>query len=176
MRNTPTNMHATRDASGDTKIWLSTQQRENQRQMWGVFPCCMVRFCHVGHSEAVDRCICFTRKILHGGDWERARPQGSKNVHNFLMTVRPLSWACGHGTEMLLILKNYFCPDNSPIFSDITVQRKVPRFCTRSIQVSATGARSDYDRETKTGAAREKNVTVLNITALPLTLAFALVC
>ena len=60
-------------------------------------------------SEAVDGCICFTRKIQHGGDWERSRPQGPKNVHNFLMTVRPLSWACGHGTEMLLILKkNYF--------------------------------------------------------------------
>ena len=41
----------------------------------------------------------------HGGDWERSRPQGSKNVHTFLMTLRPLSWACGHGTEMLLILK-----------------------------------------------------------------------
>ena len=57
-------------------------------------------------SEAVDWCICFTRKIQHGGDWERSRHQGQKNVHNFLMTVRPLSWACGHETEMLLILKN----------------------------------------------------------------------
>ena len=64
--------------------------------------------CRVVLSEAVDGCICFTRETPHGGDWERSRPQGSKNVHNFLMTVRPLSWACGHGTEMLLILKKYF--------------------------------------------------------------------
>ena len=28
-----------------------------------------------------------------------------------LMTVRPLSYACGYGTEMLLILKKYFRPD-----------------------------------------------------------------
>ena len=66
--------------------------------------------CRVVFSEAVDGCICFTRKIQNGGDWERSRPrpQGPKNVHNFLTTVRPLSWACGHGTEMLLILKNLF--------------------------------------------------------------------
>ena len=64
--------------------------------------------CRVVHSEAVDECICFTRKFQHGGDWERSRPQGPKNVHNFLITVRPLSWACGHGTEMLLILKKQF--------------------------------------------------------------------
>ena len=37
--------------------------------------------------------------------WLRSRPQGPKNIHTFLMTVRPLSWACGHGTKMLLILK-----------------------------------------------------------------------
>ena len=84
--------------------------------------------------EAVDGCICFTRKIQHGGDWERSRRKGPKNVHNFIMTVRPQSWACGHGTEMFLILKNIkFWPDYSPIFSDMTVQRNVPRFCTRSI-------------------------------------------
>ena len=71
-------------------------------------------FSRVVLSEAVDWCICFTRKIQHGGDWERSRPQGPKNVHNFLMTVRPLSSACGHGSEMLLILKKTFltwlCP------------------------------------------------------------------
>ena len=68
--------------------------------------------CRVILSDAVDGCICFTRKIQHGGDWERSRRQGPKNVHNFLliMTVRPLtlSWACRHGTEMLLILKKLF--------------------------------------------------------------------
>ena len=62
----------------------------------------------VVHFEAVDWCICFTRKIQHGGDWERSRPQGPKNVSNFLMTVRPFSWACGNKTEMLLILKKLF--------------------------------------------------------------------
>ena len=61
----------------------------------------------------MDWCISFTRKIQHGSDWERSRTQGPKNVHNFLVTVRPVSWACGHGTEMLLILKKYFRPDYS---------------------------------------------------------------
>ena len=64
--------------------------------------------CRIVLSEAVDGCISFTRKIQHGGDWERSRPQGPKNVQNFLMTVRPLSWVCGHGTEMLLIVKKLF--------------------------------------------------------------------
>ena len=41
--------------------------------------------------------------------WLRAIPTPrSENVHNFLMTVRPLNWACGHGTELLLILKKLF--------------------------------------------------------------------
>ena len=69
--------------------------------------------CRVVLSEAVDGCICFTRKIQHGRDWERSWPQGSRNVHNFLMTVRPLRWACGIETEMLLILKK-------PIFDLMT--------------------------------------------------------
>ena len=59
-------------------------------------------------SEAVDWCICFILEIQHGCDWERSRPQGPKNVYSFLMTMRPLIWACGHGTEMLLILKKIF--------------------------------------------------------------------
>ena len=38
-------------------------------------------------------------------------PQGMKNIHNFLQTVRHLT---GHVAEMLLILKkNYFPPDYS---------------------------------------------------------------
>ena len=49
------------------------------------------------------------------------------------MTMRPLSWACGHGNEMLLIKNKYSRPDYSPIISDMTVQRNVPRFCRRSI-------------------------------------------
>ena len=60
--------------------------------------CTQAGFSRVVLSEAVDSCICFTQKIQHGGDWQRSRPQWPKNVHNFLMTVRPLSWACGHGT------------------------------------------------------------------------------
>ena len=69
----------------------------------------MISSCRIVLSEAVDGCICFTWKIQHGGDLEQSRPQDPKNVHNFLSTVRHLSWACGHGTEMLLILKkNYF--------------------------------------------------------------------
>ena len=59
-------------------------------------------------SEAVDWCICFTWKIQHGGDWEQSWPQGPKNDHNFLLTVRHLSLACGHGTKILLILKKFF--------------------------------------------------------------------
>ena len=59
-------------------------------------------------SEAVDWCICFTQNIQHGGEGEPSRPQGPKNVHNFSMTVRSLSWACGHGAEMLMILKKLF--------------------------------------------------------------------
>ena len=85
-------------------------------------------------SEAVDWCICFTRKNQHGRDWERSRPQGPKNVHNLLIAVRSVSWAYGHGTELLLNLKK-------TIFDliirgqvlDMTVQRNVPRFCTGSI-------------------------------------------
>ena len=62
-------------------------------------------------SEAVDWCISSTRKIQHAGDWEPSRPQGLKDVHSFLMTVRPVSWACGNVTAMFLLLKNYFRPD-----------------------------------------------------------------
>ena len=54
-----------------------------------------------------------------------------RNVHNFLMTVRP--YLCGLGTEMLLILKKNVRPYYSPIYSDMTVQRNVPRFFALSI-------------------------------------------
>ena len=52
----------------------------------------------------------------HGCDWEWSRPHGPKNLHSLLMNVRPLSWACGHVSEMLLILRKYFWPDYAPIF------------------------------------------------------------
>ena len=75
-----------------------------------------------------------------GGDWERCRTQGPKNVHNFLITVRKMNWACGHVTEMLLILKNvfnliirdqvlYICPS----------KKNVLQFCTGSICFSHWG-------------------------------------
>ena len=65
----------------------------------------MLRVFRVVLFKAVDWCSCFTPKIQHGGDWERPRPQARKNFHNFLMTVRTLSWACDLVPEMLLILK-----------------------------------------------------------------------
>ena len=74
-------------------------------------------------SEAVDLCIYFTRKIQHGGDWERSRPQGPKNVHNFLMTVRLLSWAWERVAEILLILKNYFRTD----YSGTSIRYELPK-------------------------------------------------
>ena len=44
----------------------------------------------------------------HGGDWERSRSQGPKNVHNFLMTERKMIWECDLVAEMLVILKTLF--------------------------------------------------------------------
>ena len=51
-----------------------------------------------------------------GGDWERSRPQGPKNVHNLLLAVRPLSWACGHGTEMSKTIFDLITPRYFPIW------------------------------------------------------------
>ena len=82
--------------------------------------------CRVVLSEAVDGCICFTRKIQHGGDWQRSRPQGPKNVHSFLMTLRPQSWACGHGTDMLLILIKTFLTWLLPDFFRYDSPKKCP--------------------------------------------------
>ena len=41
-----------------------------------------------------------------GGDWMRFRPQGPRNAHFILMTVRQMSSACDRIDEMLLILIN----------------------------------------------------------------------
>ena len=51
------------------------------------------------------------------------------------MTVRPVAWACGHVTEMLLILykRTIFDLTIRGQVLDMTVQRNVPRFCTGSI-------------------------------------------
>ena len=90
------------------------------------FAMLLLCYCRVVLSEAVDGCIFFTQKIQHGGDWERSRPQGPKNVHNFLMTVRPLSWACGHGTELLLILKKILLTWLLPIIFRYESPKKCP--------------------------------------------------
>ena len=82
--------------------------------------------CRGALSEAVDGCICYTRKIQHGRDWERSRSQGQKNAHNFLMTVRPLNWACGYGTEMLLILKKLFSSSLLPDILRYDSSKKCP--------------------------------------------------
>ena len=71
-----------------------------KRQYSLIFQVSTHYFCRVVLSKALEGCICFTRKCQHGGDWERSRPQGPKNVNNFLMTVRLLSWSCGLGTEI----------------------------------------------------------------------------
>ena len=105
----------------DTEYYLTVELVAQNKSLKGWIRCKSIKFnmfislinqwsiplavWRVFRSEALDGCICFTRKIQHGGDWERCRPQGPKNVHNFLITVRPLSCACGHGTEMLLILQ-----------------------------------------------------------------------
>ena len=61
--------------------------------------------------------------------WRRLRaistPRSEKCPY-FLMTVRPLSWAFGHGTEMLPTLKNLF---STWIFSDI-FSYDSPKKCT----------------------------------------------
>ena len=61
----------------------------------------------VANLPKLWRTFLYSWKNQHGGDWEQSRPQGPKNVHNFLLTVRPLSWACGHVTKCYWFLKNY---------------------------------------------------------------------
>ena len=101
------------------------------------------RTCRVVLSEAANGCICFTRKIQHGGDWEVI----PKNVHNFLMPVRPLSLACGHGIEMLLIIKNLFLTWSLPGDFRYDSPKKCPTILYAvnlwPKPVSATGANVD---------------------------------
>ena len=111
---------------------------------WSLLVCILMSLpSNVVLYEAVDWCIWFIRKIPHGGDRARSRPQGLKNVHNLLMTVWPLSWACGHGTGMLLILKKLF---STWLLSDI-FRYDSPKKCSTILYavnlwlkpVSATG-------------------------------------
>ena len=59
-------------------------------------------------SEVVDCCHRFTLKnqnfFQHGGNWDRSL----KNVPNFLMTVRKMSWAFDLVAAMLLVWKKLF--------------------------------------------------------------------
>ena len=96
-------------------------------------------------SQAVDWCICFTRKIQQGGDWERTRPQGLINVHNFLVTACATSelsmpaWNWNVADSK----KNYFRPDHGPYFP-IWQSKKCPTILYAVNlwlkPVSATGA------------------------------------
>ena len=74
--------------------------------------------------------------LAHGGDWERTRSQGPKNVHNFLMTVRPLSWAYGHETEMLLILKKTIFDLIIPWYIQIWQSKEMSRDFVRGQSVA----------------------------------------
>ena len=75
-------------------------------------------YCVVSHSpqlqlanhvlfEVVVLLYSFYQKKIsvfqHGGDWERSRTQGPKNVKNFLTIVRKMSWACDLVANMSLI-------------------------------------------------------------------------
>ena len=87
----------------------------------------------------------------------RQRPrQVSKKVHNFLKTVRPLSCiACGHGTEMLLILKKYIFD----LISSRYIEYHSPKKCLMILYavnlwlkpVSATGAITKSSQTVETG-------------------------
>ena len=66
----------------------------------------------------------------HDSDGERSRSQGPKNVHSVLTTVWAVSWACWHVTWWL---KCYWCFTSLFVASLRSVQRNIPRFCTRSI-------------------------------------------
>ena len=73
----------------------------------------------------------------------------SENPHNFSMTVRPLSLACGNGTEMLLILKKLCLTWLLPDIFLIHSPQKCPTILWAVNQwlktVSATGARTNKD-------------------------------
>ena len=83
-------------------------------------------------------------------------PKVQKNGHNFLMTVRAVSWACRRVTKVLLILKKTVFDLNirGQVFG-ITVQRNVPRFymglissqlISWSIPVTASGLTSSLSK------------------------------
>ena len=78
------------------------------------------------------------RKFQHGGDWEWSRPHDPKNVHNFLIAVRPLSWACGHGTKMLLILKKTFFNLITPRYFPIWQSKEMSHDFVRGQSVAET--------------------------------------
>ena len=65
----------------------------------------------------------------HGGDWERSRVQDLQNVHNYLLALLKINWACHHVAEILLIvIKPTIDLINRGLVLYMTVQRNVPRF------------------------------------------------
>ena len=103
-------------------------------------------------SQATMLSVCLVYLLCpKNPTWRWVRPsrtQGPKNVHNFLLTVRPLSWACGHGTEMLLILKNLFLTWLLPDIFRYDSPKKCPTILYAVNlwlkPVSATGASCRY--------------------------------
>ena len=84
---------------------------------------------HDVHSEAVDWCICYTRKIQHGGDWERSRPQGPKNMYITFNDCATSNLSMRAWTEMLLILKKRF---STWLFPDI-FRYDSPKKCSTNL-------------------------------------------
>ena len=91
-------------------------------------------------TSILEVVLLLTRKIQHqhGGDWERSRPQAlpSPRTEKCPQLFNDCDlWAEHAGMELKCywFLKNYFWPDYSLIFCDMTVQSNVPWFCTRSI-------------------------------------------
>ena len=95
--------------------------------------------------EALDWWICFTPKIQHDGDWERSRPRGPKNVHNFLsndsatseLSTRAWNWNVTDSKKTIfdLIIFRYF-----PIWQSKEMSHDLYAVNLWLKPVSATGA------------------------------------
>ena len=68
----------------------------------------------------MDRCICFTQKIQHGGEWEQSWPQGPKNVHNFLVTVAVCAIS-----ELSMRVWNWNITDFKKTILDLIIQQYI---------------------------------------------------
>ena len=105
--------------------------RQGKEHVTGVFWFCLTWCSREVLSEAVNCCIRFILKMIFNMAVTESDlwPQGSKNDHKFLMTVRKMSWACVLVAKMLQILTKQF----SIIRGQMTLQRNVPWFCMGSI-------------------------------------------